>query len=55
MASQMDSSARDALIARQLLKKPAQPVDIANTALFLGSDLATHITGQVIRVDGGLI
>ncbi len=55
MAAQMDANAREALIARQLLKKAARPVDIANTALFLASDLASHITGQVIHVDGGLI
>lgn len=28
--------------------------DVANTALFLASDVAGYITGEVIRVDGGL-
>lgn len=27
--------------------------DVANTALFLASDEASYITGQVINVDGG--
>ena len=31
------------------------PEDIANTALYLASDLSTYVTGQVIGVDGGLI
>jgi 3-oxoacyl-[acyl-carrier protein] reductase len=31
------------------------PEDVANTALFLVSNLAKYITGQVINVDGGLV
>lgn len=30
-----------------------QPEDVANTILFLCSDFANHITGEVIKVDGG--
>ena len=37
------------------LKQFGEPNDIANTALFLCSDLASYITGQVIVVDGGLV
>lgn len=36
------------------LKKIAKPEDIANSAAFLLSDLSSYITGQVIRVDGGV-
>lgn len=35
------------------LRKIAQPDEIANTVLFLASDLASHITMQDIVVDGG--
>jgi len=35
------------------LGKPASVTDIANAALFLVSDKATHITGQTIIIDGG--
>jgi 3-oxoacyl-[acyl-carrier protein] reductase len=37
------------------LKREGLPLDIANTALFLASDLASYITGQVIVVDGGMV
>lgn len=32
-----------------------KPEDIANTAVFLCSDLSSYITGQVINVDGGMV
>lgn len=31
------------------------PADVANAVLFLVSDLARYVTGQVINVDGGLV
>ena len=37
------------------LKQFGEPNDIANTALFLCSDLSSYITGQVIVVDGGMV
>ncbi len=40
--------------SKTFLKKIASVEDIANTSLFLASDLSTHISGQIIRVDGGL-
>ena len=36
------------------LLRTGMPEDIARTALFLASDDAAHITGQVIAVDGGV-
>lgn len=36
------------------LKRGGTPEDIANACLFLGSDLSTYITGQVLSVDGGM-
>lgn len=37
------------------LKRFGQVADIANLVLFLASDRASYITGQVIHVDGGLV
>ena len=36
-----------------VLGRIAEPEDVARVALFLASDLARHVTGQVLRVDGG--
>ncbi len=37
------------------LKRGGTPDDVANTCLFLASDLSAYITGQVINVDGGML
>ena len=37
------------------LKRAGQADDVANAAVFLGSDLSTYITGQVLQVDGGML
>lgn len=37
------------------LRRVGQPGDIAQCALFLASDAASYITGQVIQVDGGML
>lgn len=37
------------------LKRGGTPEDIANACVFLASDLATYITGQVLHVDGGML
>ena len=36
------------------LKRFADPKEIANTIVFLSSDLSNYTTGQTIRVDGGM-
>lgn len=55
MAKQMDRAAYENLVNSSILKVPAKPEQIADCVLFLSSDLASHITGQTINVDGGLI
>ncbi|XWN35191.1 MAG: 3-oxoacyl-[acyl-carrier-protein] reductase [Roseivirga sp.] len=37
------------------LQRVGRPEDVANCALFLASEAAAYITGQVIQVDGGLL
>ena len=44
----------DEVINNLSIKRIAKPEEIANTILFLASDLSSYITGQTIRVDGGM-
>lgn len=37
------------------LKRGGTPEDVANACVFLGSDMASYITGQVLNVDGGML
>jgi 3-oxoacyl-[acyl-carrier protein] reductase len=52
-----ESSMRDKIVemamAEIVLKRVGQPEDLANLVAFLASDKARHITGEVIKVDGG--
>jgi NAD(P)-dependent dehydrogenase (short-subunit alcohol dehydrogenase family) len=41
--------------ARVPMKRMGEPWDIADAALFLVSDKAKYITGQILTVDGGLV
>lgn len=36
------------------LKRVGQPEDVANAFVFLASDLASYVTGEVLAVDGGM-
>ncbi|UII34396.1 3-oxoacyl-[acyl-carrier-protein] reductase [Fulvivirga ulvae] len=37
------------------LKRGGSPEDVAEACVFLGSDMSSYITGQVIQVDGGML
>ena len=41
-------------LKRTCMKRVGRPEEIANVVLFLSSDLSSYMTGQVLRVDGGM-
>lgn len=54
MTASMDQDALKALLATVPMGHMGKPEDIAECVAFLASDKAKYITGEVIRVDGGI-
>jgi len=54
MTHAMPEEAKKALMDIVPLKETGKPEDIANAALFLCSDMARYITGEVLKVNGGM-
>ena len=55
MTAAMPEKAQEHVLTSIPLGKMGKPEDIANAVLFLASDKASYITGQVIHVDGGMV
>ena len=53
MTKAMSEKAREAVFAAIPLGRVGRPEDVAGAALFLVSDAAAYVTGQVLAVDGG--
>ena len=53
MARTLPAEILDQAVSESMLKRLAEPDDIANAVLFLLSDAARMITGQVLQVDAG--
>lgn len=54
MTAVLKEDLKKSMIDSVPLKRGGKPEDIANAALFLGSDMSTYITGQTLGVDGGM-
>ena len=54
MTEVLGDSVKEAACRQIILGRFGKPEDIANTAVFLASEKADYITGQVISVDGGM-
>lgn len=55
MFQQMTEASREKMINQSALNRYADPEEIASCALYLASDQSSFITGQIIRLDGGII
>ena len=54
MTQALPQSTRDAIVQTIPLRRCGQAHDVAQVALFLASNMASYITGEVIQVDGGM-
>ncbi|NIM50277.1 MAG: 3-oxoacyl-[acyl-carrier-protein] reductase [Gemmatimonadales bacterium] len=55
MTKDLPDNVREALMGQIPLGRLGSPEDVAKAVLFLVSDLADYITGQVVVVDGGMV
>ena len=55
MTAAMPEKAKEATLAAIPLRRMGEPEDVANAVAFLVSDQASYITGQVVKVDGGMV
>ncbi|MFC1591313.1 SDR family NAD(P)-dependent oxidoreductase [Thermodesulfobacteriota bacterium] len=53
MEPEMWAALKEDIESRYPMGRVGQPIDVANCALFLASDEASFITGQIIEVSGG--
>lgn len=55
MTDVLPDKVKEAMLAEIPLGRAGEPADVAKAALFLASDQAAYITGQVLKVDGGMV
>jgi 3-oxoacyl-[acyl-carrier protein] reductase len=55
MVTQMPEKILERMKNRTPLGRSGQPRDVANGYLFLASDEASFISGEVLRIDGGIV
>jgi len=54
MTEKLPEAAQQEFLSKALVRRAGEPDDIASAVLFLSSEEASYITGQVLAVDGGL-
>ena len=54
MTGELDEQMREQFMTNVALKRMGTPQDVSSACIYLGSDLSTYITGQVLSVCGGL-
>ena len=54
VSASMEEKLKESVINRTVMKRLGKPEEVADVTAFLASDLSSYMTGQVLRVDGGL-
>lgn len=54
MGAQIEEELKQEILSKVIMKRIGNPEEIANVIAFISSDMASYMTGQVIRVDGGM-
>lgn len=54
MVAALPDKVIEPLINRIPLRRIGEPEDIANAFLFLVSDMASYVTGEILSVDGAM-
>lgn len=55
MTDKLKDDIKESIKAQIPMNELGNPEDIANAVLFLASDMASYVTGQVLTVDGGMV
>lgn len=55
MTDVLPDKVKEATLAAIPLHRMAEPKEVASVAVFLASEYASYITGQVLNVDGGMV
>lgn len=54
MTAAVQGDSLSKVLARSKIQRMGKPEEVANVCLYLASDMSSFVTGQVIRVDGGI-
>jgi 3-oxoacyl-[acyl-carrier protein] reductase len=54
MTDELDEKVKEQYLSNIPLKRLGKPEEVADVCVFLGSDLSTYLSGQVLSVCGAL-
>jgi 3-oxoacyl-[acyl-carrier protein] reductase len=54
MTEKLDEKVLESIKQETPLGRAGNPEEVSNVVAFLASDLSSYITGEVLRVDGGM-